>query len=68
MTGQFHLIIIIDDQAIIEPKKYCCLLSDKNKNEAINSAKKFYEQKYNNFNYKSYYFRHENPKTPWQNT
>ena len=53
-----HLIIIIDKNGKVEPKKYSCKLNEKTKDEAIKSAKKFYEEKYQNFEYNSYYFTH----------
>jgi len=53
-----HLIIIIDHNGEIEPKKYSCNLNEKKKDEAIKSAKKAYESKYKNFEYDSYYFTH----------
>ena len=56
-----HLVVIIDTRThgIIEPKKYACSFESMTKEEAINSAKKSYENKYQNFNYNSYYFKHE---------
>ncbi len=56
-----HLIIIIDDENKIEPKKYCCNFEDKTKEDAISISKKQYEKQYNNFTYKSYYFKHQTP-------
>lgn len=53
-----HLIIIIDKNNKIESKKYSCNLNEKTKDEAIKSAKKAYENKYQNFEYDSYYFTH----------
>lgn len=53
-----HLIIIIDKNGKIEPKKYSCKITEKQKDEAIKSAKKVYESKYQNFEYNSYYFTH----------
>lgn len=53
-----HLVIIIDKNKNIEPKKYSCKVTEKTKIEAINSAKKAYENKYNNFEYDSYHFTH----------
>ena len=53
-----HLIIIIDKNKLIEPKKYSCSINLKTKEEAINSSKKTYENKYENFEYDSYYFTH----------
>ena len=53
-----HLIIIIDNNKLIEPKKYSCNINSKTKEEAINSSKKTYENKYKNFEYDSYYFTH----------
>lgn len=55
-----HLIIVIDNDKKIEPKKYCCGIDEKTKEDAISSAKKAYENNYKNFNYESYYFKHEN--------
>ncbi len=53
-----HLVIIIDNDKRIEPKKYSCYTTEKTKEEAVASAKKAYQNKYNNFNYESYYFKH----------
>ena len=53
-----HLIIIIDNNKNVLPKKYSCLISDKTKEEAIKSSKEMYEKKYKNFSYESYYFEH----------
>ena len=53
-----HLIIIIDKNNVIEPKKYNCKLTEKTKKDAIDAAKKSYENKYKNFEYDSYYFTH----------
>lgn len=54
-----HLVIIIDDEDKIPPKKYSCEFSKMSKDESIYSSKKAYEKKYNNFKYKSYYFKNE---------
>ena len=53
-----HLVIIIDKNNKIEPKKYSCLITEKTKDESIKNAKKAYENKYQNFEYNSYYFTH----------
>ena len=53
-----HLIIIIDKNGKVEPKKYSCNLNKRTKDEAIKSAKMLYEQTYKNFEYNSYYFIH----------
>lgn len=53
-----HLVIIIDKDKNIEPKKYSCKTTDKTEEEAVNAAKKSYEQKYKNKNYESYHFTH----------
>ena len=53
-----HLVIIIDKNKTVEPKKYSCKTTEKTKEEAIKSAKKIYENKYDNFEYDSYYFTH----------
>lgn len=53
-----HLVIIIDKNGKIEPKKYSCNLNQKTKDEAIKSAKKAYELAYKNFEYNSYHFTH----------
>lgn len=54
-----HLVIIIDNENKIPPKKYCCDFNKMSQQEAINDSKKAYEKKYNNFTYQSYYFKHE---------
>ena len=59
-----HLVIIFDKRPEIStekltPKKYACLINEKTKQQAIDSAKKIYESKYRNFNYESFYFEHE---------
>lgn len=53
-----HLVIIIDNKRVVEPKKYSCKITEKTKEEAVSSAKKAYENKYQNFDYESYYFTH----------
>ena len=53
-----HLVIIIDKNGVIVPKKYSCKTTEKTKEEAINSAKKDYEKKHKNFEYNSYHFIH----------
>jgi hypothetical protein len=55
-----HLIIIIDNNNKVEPMKYSVEDSLFTKKDAIEHAKKLYESKYKNFNYKSYYFKHSN--------
>lgn len=57
-TTKEHLVIIIDNAEKIEPKKYSCPFGDKSKQEAISASKGMYEQKYNNFDYRAYYFQH----------
>jgi len=57
-----HLIIILDNEKKVDPKKYSCPIENMSKQEAINAAKKSYEKSYNNFNYESYYFTHK-----WEN-
>lgn len=53
-----HLVIIIDMDKNIEPKKYSCKTSEKTKEEAVDAAKKAYETKHKNKNYDSYHFTH----------
>lgn len=53
-----HLVVIIDQNKTVEPKLYSCNKNDKTKEEAVKSAKKIYEQKYNNKDYEAYYFIH----------
>lgn len=53
-----HLVIIIDKNKVISPKKYSCKTTEKTKEEAVKSAKKAYEKSYNNTNYDSYHFLH----------
>lgn len=53
-----HLLIIIDKQGVLSPKKYDCLFENKTKEEFIKSAKKVYQSKNNNMDYESYYFEH----------
>ena len=59
MSIEQHLVVIIDNDGIIKPKKYDCLFEKLTKEEAINSAKKAYEKKYQTINYKLHYFKHE---------
>jgi hypothetical protein len=54
-----HLVIIIDNKKIVDPKKYSCPIGDKTKEEAIKSSKLTYEKNHKNFDYESYYFVHE---------
>jgi hypothetical protein len=51
-----HIVVIIDNKKVIEPKLYSCELKTKTKKEAVDSAKKTYENKYKNFDYESYHF------------
>lgn len=53
-----HIIVIIDKNKKVEPKKYSCALQLKTKEEAVNSAKKAYEKIHKNFSYDAYYFEH----------
>ncbi len=53
-----HLVMIIDKNKKIAPKLYTCKTTEKTKEEAVNSAKKAYETKHENFNYDSYHFIH----------
>lgn len=53
-----HLVVIVDKEGKIEPKLYSCSKESKTKEESIKTAKKSYENKYQNFNYNSYYFIH----------
>lgn len=53
-----HLVIIIDNNKNIVPKKYSCPFSTKTKEEAIKAAKSQYETKYKNKEYEAYYFEH----------
>lgn len=53
-----HLVIIIDNKGIVNPKKYSCKTTEKTKEEAVKSAKKKYETDTKNFDYESYHFTH----------
>lgn len=54
-----HLIVIIDNNKIVEPKYYQCPFADKTQKEAISAAKKTYENNHKNFDYESYYFKQQ---------
>ena len=51
-----HLVVIIDNNKQIEPKLYTCTIAEKTKEQAVQAAKKTYEDKYKNFDYSSYHF------------
>lgn len=53
-----HLIIIIDNNKIITPKKYWINFSKMKKESFIEESKKLYENKYQDKNYETYYFEH----------
>lgn len=53
-----HLVIIIDDLGKVTPKKYCCPLEDKTKEQAVKAAKAQYELNHKNLYYKAYHFEH----------
>lgn len=54
-----HLIIIIDKNKNVEPKKYSCAIQLKTKEEAVKTAKLAYEKIHKNFSYDAYYFKHD---------
>lgn len=53
-----HLIVIIDNKDIVEPKIYACPVDSKTREEALISAKALYEKNNGNKDYKSYHFIH----------
>lgn len=53
-----HLVIIIDNNKEVIPKKYTCSMLTHTKEAAITESKKLYEKNHKNYNYESYYFEH----------
>ncbi len=58
-TKQQHLVIIIDNNKVITPKKYTYEFNEGTKEELVPKAKKLYEKNHKNFQYEAYYFLHE---------
>lgn len=54
-----HLLIIIDNNNEVDPKKYTQDILKSTKEAFIQSSKKLYEKNHNNFAYESYYFLNE---------
>lgn len=57
-TPTEHLVIIIDNNKVITPRKYDCKLSAMTKEQAVKEAKKTYENQTNNKEYEAYHFTH----------
>jgi len=53
-----HLLIVIDNNKKVEPKKYSIEYSKTNKEDFIKNSKKIYENNNQNYDYESYYFIH----------
>lgn len=58
MIKKQHLLIVIDNNKNIVPKKYSLEFGKLSKEEFIKQSKQLYEKTNKNFNYETYYFEH----------